>query len=310
MMRTRTLGWTGETVGVIGFGTGELFTQPIPENEQTALLDSAIAAGVTLLDTADTYCLSPDDLHHSERALASVAASHPHVRIATKGGTIRTTTGWRLDGHPDRLYQSIVESHAALGSREPIFLWQHHWPDPRWTIRQMLEPVQHAVDEGIIRYVGVGNYTLDQLKQACDLLPIATIQNQFNLWHRDAETNGLFDFCEERQLVFLPYRPLGGGELARRLGEIPTVARLALDRGISPQRLIIAWLLAKSPCLLPIPGTKQLAHLRDILQAADLKLDDEERQQLDAIRPEQLPTLDRDAKWSAHPPLSDRPTVE
>jgi aryl-alcohol dehydrogenase-like predicted oxidoreductase len=306
-MRTRSLGWTGVQVSVIGYGpmSLSLHGRPSPA-EQAAILDAVLAEGVTFLDTADTYCLGPDELHHNERLIASVVGDRPQIRIGTKGGTLRTATGWRLDSHPDRLYRAIVESHEALGGHKPIFLWQHHWPDPRHTIVEMLRPVQRAVEEGFVRYVGVGNYSLEQLRQACDLVPVAAVQNQYNLWRREAETSGIFDFCLERQLVYLPYRPLGGAELAARLGEIPTLARLAHERGVSPQRLLIAWHLAQSPCLLPIPGSKQLLHVRDCLAAADLQLEPHELQMINALRPEELPQLARAPSWTEHPPLSER----
>jgi aryl-alcohol dehydrogenase-like predicted oxidoreductase len=275
------------------------------DDAQRDLLIAVIAAGVTFFDTADTYCLGPAELHHNERLIGEVLSSHPEVRVATKGGTLRTATGWQLDSRPERLYQAIVDSYAALGGREPIFLWQHHWPDPRWTIAEMLRPVQRALDEGLIRYVGVGNYSLAQLQEACELVPVASVQNQYNLWKREAESNGIFDFCVDRNLVFLPYRPLGGGELAGRLHEIPTLARLANDRGVSPQRMMIAWHLAQSPCVLPIPGAKQRSHILDCLAAADLRLDTQELRELNAVRADDLPQLPRTPNWSIHPPLSD-----
>ncbi len=305
-MRTRSLGWTGVEVSVIGYGPMALSLRGRPERSaQVALLESVIAAGVTLFDTADTYCLGPEELHHNERLIAGVVNDRPDVKIATKGGTLRTSHGWQLDSHPERLYRAIVESHNALGGRKPIFLWQHHWPDPRWTIAEMLRPVQRALSEGLIRYVGVGNYSLPQLREACDLVPVVTVQNQYNLWHREPETNGLFEFCVKRNLVFLPYRPLGGAELACRLREIPALARLARDRGISPQRLLIAWHRAQSSCLLPIPGSRQLAHVQDCLAAAEIELEVQELRQINALRPEELPQLARTPNWSDHPPLSD-----
>lgn len=304
-MRTRRLGWTDVEVSVIGYGPMALSLPGRMEtDEQAVVLRAVLAEGVTFLDTADTYCLGPEELHHNEQLIARTVKNSAQIYVATKGGTIRTPTGWLLDGHPDRLYRAIVESHVALGGQAPIFLWQHHWPDPRYTLGEMLRPVQRALDEGLIRYVGVGNYSLDQLREACDLIPVVTVQNQYNLWHREAESNGMFDFCQNRQLVFLPYRPLGGAELAARLGEIPVVAHLARERGISPQRLLIAWHLAQHECLLPIPGSKQLSHVRDCLAAADLRLDPQERQAINALLSDELPQLSRKPRWSGHPPLS------
>lgn len=304
-MRTRPLGWTKIEVSALGFGPMALSLANRPDalSAQT-LLQAVRDEGITFFDTADTYCQGPDDLHHNERLISTALGSWPGTFIGTKGGTLRTKDGWQLDGRPERLFESIEQSYAALGGKQPIFLWQHHWPDPRWSIADMLAPVRRAVDAGLIRYVGVGNYSLDQLREACDLLPVLTIQNPYNLWNRDAERTGLLSFCETHDLVFLPYRPLGGNELARRLEEIPTVARLARDRDVSPQCLVIAWHLAQSPCLLPIPGSTCLEHVRDCLRATALVLKDSEVQQLNSIRETELPQLQRAARWSGHPPLS------
>lgn len=274
------------------------------ETYSNSLLRAVITAGVTFLDTADTYCLGPEELHHNERLIAGIVREHPQVMVATKGGTLRTSLGWQLDSHPDRLYRAIVESHAALGGTEPIFLWQHHWPDPRWTIPEMLRPVQRALHEGLIRYVGVGNYSLEQLRVACDLVPVVSIQNQYNFWNREPETNGILDYCESRQLVFLPYRPLGGAELACRLHEIPTLARIAEERQASPQQIALAWHLAQSSCVLPIPGSRRESHALACRQAADLQLSSQELRALNGMRTENLPQLTRTPNWSAHPPLS------
>jgi aryl-alcohol dehydrogenase-like predicted oxidoreductase len=305
-MRIRPFGNTGMNVSCIGYGAVALSTSGRPhEDDSMQLLKHVLESGVTLIDTADTYCLGPEELHHNERLVAKAIEHHrDQVIVATKGGTIRTAKGWEVDSNPDRLYRAICESHAALGGVTPIPLWQHHWPDPRYSIAEMFRPVARAVDEGLVRFVGVGNYTLEQLKQACDLLPIVTIQNQYNPWHRTAESDGLFDFCEQRNLIFLPWRPLGGLGLAERIGEVSRIAELARERGVSPQRLVIAWYLHRSPCLLPIPGSRNPEHVRDCLAAVDLKLDPREIHLLNQIGPDELPQRERGAAWIFRPPLS------
>jgi pyridoxine 4-dehydrogenase len=283
-----------------------------PEDESLRILQHVLDQGIRFIDTADTYGLGPRDLHHNERlvarAIAHAAACgpprEPAVIVATKGGTLRTEQGWQIDGSPDRLYRAICASHEALGGERPIPLWQHHWPDPRYSIRAMLEPVRRAVDEGLVRYVGVSNYSLDQIKQAREVVEVVTVQNQYNLWHREAERNGTLAYCEEHDLVFLPWRPLGGLGLAHRLRAIPRVTDLARRRDVSPQRLMIAWHLAKSKCILPIPGSSRLEHLDDCLAAAELHLTDRELAELDTISEADLPRRLRAPAWEIRPPLS------
>src|SRR5438477_11400568 len=170
-MRTRLFGKTGVEVGVIGYGAMPLSLEGRPtEAEALAILQQVAARGVSFIDTADTYGLDPSDVHHNERLLAKMAVSVKGrggpIYIATKGGTVRKQSSWEIDGSPARLYRVIRESFEALGGEKPIFLWQHHWPDPRYSIKEMMEPVQRAMKENLVRFVGVANYSLEQIKEA------------------------------------------------------------------------------------------------------------------------------------------------
>ncbi len=307
-MRTRILGKTGAIVGVIGYGSQSL-SLPLrpPESEAIHLLRELVAHGVNFIDTADTYCVGPESLNQNEKllvqALADVTAP---IYISTKGGTVRTEKGWEIDGSPERLYRIIVASHAALGGKEPIFLWQHHWPDARHSIPAVFKSFQRAVDEGLVRHIGVSNYTLEQLKQACDLMPIVSLEAQLNLWHRDPEFNGLLEYCENNNIVFLPYRPMGGFGLAERLGEIPSLAAVARERGISPYRMMIAWHLAKSPAILPIPGSSKLRNILDCLGAAEMSLTADEIKRIQDVNPADLPQRIRPPSWKGTLGLSKK----
>ena len=168
----------------------------------------------------------------------------------------------------------------------------------------MLAPVQRAVNEHLVRSVGVANYNVEQVRQARDVVDVVSVQNQYNLWHREAERDGMLEYCEREGLVFMPWRPLGGPGLAHRLGEIKPLAEIARDRGISPQRLMIAWHLAKSYCILPIIGTRRLPHLVDCCAADGVQLESREIARLDAILPEQLAGRSRAAAWEGMPPLA------
>lgn len=314
-MRKRPFGKTGVEVSVVGYGAMPLSVEDRPsEAEALSILQQVVARGVSFIDTADTYGLGPSDLHHNERLLAKMLSSTKddaaRILIATKGGTVRRQPGWEIDGSPTRLYRVIRESFEALGGEQPIFLWQHHWPDPRYSIKAMMEPVLRAVNEKLIRFVGVANYSIEQIKQARDVVDIVAVQNQYNLWRREPEHEGLLEYCENEGLVFLPWRPLGGLGLAQRLREIEPLASLAAARGISPHRLNIAWLLAKSKCILPIPGTRRLKNIIDCLEAEDVRLTSFEIARIDAITERDLPRRSRPPAWEKMPPVSQTDSSE
>lgn len=289
---TRAWADSGLRTSVLGYGAAHLSVAGRPgEDEALALLAELFDAGVTLFDTADTYCLGANDLHHNERLLGAAlrAAGNPEdVVVCTKGGTVRTSSGWAIDGRPDRLYRGICESYAALGER-PIPVWQHHWPDSRYSIADMLAPVRRALDEGMIRHVGVCNYNVEQLTQARDVVPVVCVQAEFNFWNRELETSGLLANCERHELTVLPWRPLGGPGLAALLPQIEPLRQIAERRGVSCAQVTIAWLLAKSPVLVPIPGGRSRDHLRELVEAANLTLEPDDLRTLNAIPAASLP---------------------
>lgn len=302
------LGKTGADVSILGYGAMALSIPGKPEDESLRVIQEVIDAGVTFFDTADTYCRDPDELHHNERLLAKALnheqkADNPIV-IATKGGTVRTPRGWEVDGHPDFLYRAIRQSYEALGGQDPIPLWQHHWPDPRYSIRDMMGAVKRAVGDGLVKWVGVGNYSIEQIKEAREVLEVVSVQNQFNFWRREAEHEGIIRYCEQEDLVFLPWRPMGGFGLAQKLREIEPLAKLARKHEVSPQRIVIAWQLSKSKAMLPIPGSSQLENILDCLAAADLRLEEQELRILDLITEKDLPQRARPAAWRQMPPLT------
>ncbi len=298
----------------MGFGTGPLCCGDRPSTaDAEAILDAVIELGATLIDTADTYCAGPQELHYGERLVQRVLERRRQstngsrgtpVIVATKGGTLRTKRGWEIDGHPDRVYRGIVASYEALGGQQPIPLWQHHWPDPRYSIRETMRCVRRAVEERLIASVGVCNYSLEQLQEALGEVQIAALQVQYNFWHREPESNGLLEFCEQRGIAFLPWRPLGGPGLAERLASLPSLTRIAKERSVSPQQVTLVWLRSKSPCVLPIPGSRQPDHFRQCIAALDLRLDAHEVAALDEISAADVFVRERPAAWQVAPPLS------
>jgi aryl-alcohol dehydrogenase-like predicted oxidoreductase len=299
-MRYRKLGYTSTPVSVVGYGAMALSLERVPESEAINILHKIFDLGVTLIDTAYSYCADERDQHHNERLVArardSWSGDASRLIIATKGGAIRVRGRWMRNGSPEHLYNVIRGSYTALGGREPIALWQHHWPDPRYPIRESMKAVRRAVEEGLIRHVGVSNYSVAQIEEAREVVDIVTVQNQYNLWCRDPEQDGVLAYCERENICFLPYRPVGGQGLAQQLHRIPTLAKLAANRGISPWRMMIAWMLVRSPCILPIPGSMRWTHAEDVLRAYEVELTPEEIDQIANIPYAELPALTADPR--------------
>jgi pyridoxine 4-dehydrogenase len=285
-METKQLGSTGITVSAIGLGAMPLSVSGRPpESQAIEVIHKALDLSVTLIDTADAYCQDQSDKHHSERLIAKALAQYSgdasNVIVATKGGFVRPGGSWTRNGNPDHLRKTIRESFAALGGEKPIDVWQYHAPDTDYTIEESLAPAKEAVDEGLIRFVGVSNFSVEQIKRARNVVEIVSVQNQYNPWHRQPEFDGVLEYCAGVGLMFLPWSPLGGRRRVAMLQEIPGIVRLAEEKGVSIYCLVLAWLRAKSPCVLPIPGATKVSSIADSLRAADVRLTAEEVRRID-----------------------------
>lgn len=284
-MQTRTLGPTDLTVSEIGFGAMHLsLAGRPPEEDAIEVLHHVLDLGVTFIDTADSYCKDESDKHHGERlvrkALDAYDGDASAVVVATKGGLMRPDGRWTRNGDPDHIRTTIRESVDALGGA-PIQLWQHHGPDPDVPVEESLQPVREAVDEGLIEHVGVSNYSVEQIERARDVVEVVSVQNQYSPWHRQPEEDGVLDYCEAHDLAFLPWGPLGGRRRAKSLDELEDLTALADEKGISPQRLVLAWLMAKSPVVLPIPGASRIETAEDSIAAVEVTLTDDEVQRVE-----------------------------
>lgn len=286
-MQQREINQTGLRVSAIGLGgmRWSLQERP-PEAQAIAVIHRALDLGVTFIDTADSYCLDESDKHHNERLIAKALGSYSkptdHVVVATKGGLIRPEGRWEVDANPARLRQAIRTSFAALGGKRPIQLWQLHAPDPKFALQDVLAPVAEAVREGLILHVGVSNFAVAEIEEARAHIDIVLVQNEYSLWQRLPEHDGVLDYCDREGLAFFPYRPLGGRQRIAALGDNHTVMQLAKAKGCSPHALALAWLLAKSSRIIPIPGPTRIATMQDALTAADLTLSASEIQQLES----------------------------
>lgn len=280
-MKTTQLGKTGLTISAIGLGgmPMSLSSRP-PEEQAIATIHQALDLGITFIDTADSYCKDESDKHHNERLIRKALDQYPgdisQVHIATKGGLMRPEGAWTRNGNPDHLRQTIRESFEALGGQKPIDLWQYHAPDPDYAIAESLKPVKAAVEEGLIRYVGVSNFSVEQIKQAQDVVEIVSVQNQYNPWSRQPESDGVLAYCEQAGLTFIPWGPLGGSRRVQRLQDIAAIANLAQAKATSVYCIVLAWLRAKSDCIVPIPGASKPSSIADSVRSLDVQLTEAE----------------------------------
>lgn len=287
-MKTKILGHTSVSVSAIGLGAMPLSLDGRPSEEKAiALIHRALKLGITLIDTADAYCLDERDKHHNERLIAKALATYEGltepkgVMVATKGGLMRPNGDWVSNGDPKHIRSTIQESYHALGGRRPIPLWQLHAPDSRFELRETLRPAREAVDEGLIRFVGLSNVSVDEIEEAREIVEIVSVQNRYNPWDRSPERDGVLAYCEKEGLTFLPWSPLGGSDRVERLKDIPVLRALAYEKGLSPQRLVLAWMMARSPAILPIPGASKIPNLEDSAAAETLTLSRDEVEKID-----------------------------
>ncbi|MER5204279.1 aldo/keto reductase [Streptomyces sp. NPDC002825] len=292
-MRYRMLG--DVRVGAIGFGTMPLSIEGRPdETRAVATVHAALDSGVTLLDTADSYHPPGGTPGEGEllvaRALASYGGGTDDVLVATKGGRGRTADGdWSVNGRPEHLRRAAEGSARRLGGGA-IGLYQLHKPDPAVPYAESLGAVRELLDAGTIRLAGISNVDVPQILLAREILGdrLVSVQNRYSPAVRDSEAE--LRLCAELGLAFLPWSPLGGISRssldgASALEEDPEFGafhRVARARGVSPQRVALAWLLGRSSTVLPIPGASRPSTVRDSAGAVSLELSPEELAALNA----------------------------
>ncbi|MHA1559696.1 MAG: aldo/keto reductase [Alphaproteobacteria bacterium] len=257
------------TVRRLGFGamrvTGKgIWGEPEDPNEAMRTLNRVPELGVNFIDTADSY--GPEV---SERLLHEALHPYRDVVIATKAGLERSGPNrWSQNGRPEYLRRRATESLRRLGV-ERIDLWQLHRIDGKVPRDEQFEAIRAMRQEGIIRHVGLSEVTVDEIQAARQFFPVATVQNKYNLSDRASES--ILDFCEAEGIGFMPWYPLAAGDLAKPGSELADLVARA-----TPGQIALAWLLKRSPVMLPIPGTGKVAHLEENVGAASLELSEDE----------------------------------
>ncbi len=258
-------------VNRLGFGAMRLTGPGIwgePKDAQGArrVLQRALELGVNFIDTADSY--GPEV---NERLIAQTLHPYPRgVVIATKGGLIRPGRDqWERRGSPAHLRQACEASLQRLRV-ECIDLYQFHAPDPRVRLEDSVGELAKLQQEGKIRHIGVSNFSVAELERVAGIARIVSVQNRYNVTSR--RSDDVIAYCEQRKMAFIPYAPLAAGDHAGRDPGSPELERIAKQHSVKPGQAALAWLLARSPAMLPIPGTSSLAHLEENVAAAGISL--------------------------------------
>ena len=267
------------TVNRLGFGamrvTGQgIWGEPADQDRARAALRRAVELGVTFIDTADSY--GPDV---SERLIAEALYPYPDdLVIATKGGLLRPGPGqWVPDGRPEHLRQACEGSLTRL-RLDRIDLYQFHRPDRKVPIAESLGALAELKAEGKIRHIGVSNFDEAMLREAQRVAPIVSVQNRYNAGDRSSDS--MVDLCDQEALVFLPWAPIAD------FGRQVPILTAAEHHGVTPRQIALAWLLARSPQILPIPGSGSPEHVAENIQAASIELSAQEANAItDSVTP-------------------------
>ncbi|TCT45096.1 aldo/keto reductase [Martelella mediterranea] len=260
----------------LGYGamriTGDgVWGEPADRDGALQTLKKLPELGVNFIDTADSY--GPDV---SEWLIREALAPYNGITIATKGGLTRTGPGvWLPVGRPEYLRQQVHKSLRNLGL-EQLPLWQLHRIDPKVPADEQFGAIKEFLNEGLIAHAGLSEVSVSEIKAAQKVFKVSTVQNRYNLVDRTSED--VLDYCEKNDIGFIPWFPLAAGDLAKSGSLMDDIAR---KHDAAPSQIALAWVLKKSPVMLPIPGTSKIAHLQENVSAADITLSDEEFAALD-----------------------------
>ena len=273
----RLLGSTGRRVSAIGLGARPLAVPSRRPSQRDAIrvIHSALDQGISWIDVADAYSLGESDFGYCEglvrRAVTSWSGAGGAPLVIAKGGFRRVGTGWQADCRPSQLRAACEATLKALGTSS-LLLYQLHAPDPRVYFPDTIGALADLRKEGKIQHVGLCNVDIGHLQEAVKIVPVATVQNALNVCDRNSLANGVFAWCVSHHAAFIAHSPVGGHWGHRRIAEHPLLRELATKYGASPQELSLAWLLALSDCILPIPGASRLSSVASSVRACHLRL--------------------------------------
>lgn len=270
----------------LGLGGMPLSIAGRPDEAQSiATVHAALDAGMTLIDTADVYCQDETDYGHNERLIAKAlrqwGGNRSWILVATKGGLRRPKGAWTRDARPESLKAACEASLRALGV-DAVDLYQLHAPDEKVPFVDSVGALEDLRRAGKVRRIGLSNVTVAQIREARAITRVWTVQNRFSPFFREALTDGVIAHCEKEGIGFLAYSPVGGGRLHKKLPAHPEVAAIARVRGVGTHQVVLAWVMAASPCVIPIPGASRPESARGSAAAAGLALTREERARIDA----------------------------
>jgi aryl-alcohol dehydrogenase-like predicted oxidoreductase len=263
-------------VSVIGYGGMHLsITGRPPEADGVRVIHAALDAGMTLIDTADAYCLDASETGHNERLIARAlrewTGPGDRILVATKGGIVRTGTRWDRDGRPEHLRAACDASLKALGV-DRIALYQLHAPDPAVPFAESVGALADLQRAGKVRFIGLSNVSVSQIREAESRVRVTTVQNRLSPFFREALEDGVVDYCASRGIGFLAYSPTGGGRLTKKLPSHPILVEIGGRIDATPHAVCLAWVLSRGATVIAIPSARSLEHARDSARAADLAL--------------------------------------
>lgn len=287
-MQQRTLGTTDLHVSAIGLGGMPLSIEGRPApSEAIKVIHASLRAGVRLIDTSDVYCLDQAEVGHNERLIAEALAQWPDpesVVVATKGGMTRPGGAWVTDVHPRRLKAACEASLKAL--RVPaLTLYQLHTVDDVVPLEDSVGALAELRRAGKILHIGLSNVTAAEIRRAQQVAPIVSVQNRCGVFDRRDFNNGVIALCEAEKITYLAYSPVGGARGKHRLAADPALRRIAARHEVSPYQVALAWLLARSPSIVPIPGASRIPSAIDSAAAASLTLTPDDLASLEQVLP-------------------------
>lgn len=281
----RGLGRTGLTFFPVGLGGMPLSVAGRPDEARAlATVSAALDAGVDFIDTANVYCLDDGDIGHNERLIAKAvkAAGGKNALIATKGGLARPGGAWTNDARPAFLRASCEKSLLALGV-EAIGLYQLHAPDAKVPFEETLGELKRLQEEGKIIHIGLSNVDAGELSRALAVVRVESVQNRCNPFDGGDYADGFLALCAKNEITYLPYSVVGGHRGQHKVASHPLLAGIGRRLGASPYAVTVAWHLAKSPFVLPIPGASRPESIRDSASAAALTLSAADIDAIDAL---------------------------